>query len=181
MPAAPSLLPSRGSERLAAAGLLVVGLLAAFSAVGPLVLWNRSASEPLGLYRRTFGEPAPGRLIAFRVPSAAFPYADDRMAYLRRVPILKTIVGGEGDTVCTINATLTLNNRRLGPVLQRDPRGNLLPQWRGCRALRHGEWFVFSDRIPNSFDSRYYGPVAADQVIGVYAPLMGPSSTQGGR
>ena len=51
-------------------------------------------------------------------------------------------------------------------------RARTLPVWRGCRALRRGEFFVFSNRIPNSFDSRYYGPVTQAQILGVFQPLM---------
>jgi type IV secretory pathway protease TraF len=31
---------------------------------------------------------------------------------------------------------------------------------------------MFSDRVPNSFDSRYYGPVQRAAMLGVYVPLM---------
>jgi type IV secretory pathway protease TraF len=33
------------------------------------------------------------------------------------------------------------------------------------------ELFVFSDRVPNSLDSRYFGPVSTRQVLGVYTRL----------
>jgi type IV secretory pathway protease TraF len=33
------------------------------------------------------------------------------------------------------------------------------------------EYVVFSNRIPNSFDSRYYGPVHRRDILGVYAPI----------
>ena len=65
------------------------------------------------------------------------------------------------------------------PVLAQDPSGKLLPQWRGCRALLKGEFFVFSNRIPNSFDSRYYGPVKVDQIMGVFEPVATTTSHRG--
>ncbi len=34
------------------------------------------------------------------------------------------------------------------------------------------EYFVFSDRVPNSFDSRYFGPISRAAIIGVYRPLF---------
>jgi conjugative transfer signal peptidase TraF len=153
--------------------LLPCGACAALAAVvpQPSVLWNRTASEPTGLYIRTLARPAPGRIIAFHAPPLAFPYADARMGYLHRVPILKAIAAGEGDVVCTQAGALSINGRWRAPVLARDPRGGLLPQWRGCRALGKGEYFVFSDRIPNSFDSRYYGPVKTSEIVGVFEPV----------
>jgi len=161
--------------------VLPCGAFAALGALGPrpAVLWNRSASEPTGLYVRTGARPATGRLIAFHAPAMAFPYGDGRMGYLHRVPILKEIAAGEGDVVCTQGGTLSINGRWRAPVLAQDPRGRSLPQWRGCRELGSGEFFVFSNRIPNSFDSRYYGPVKTPEIVGVFEPLMTSSSDHG--
>jgi type IV secretory pathway protease TraF len=101
------------------------------------------------------------------------------MGYLHRVPILKQIAAGEGDVVCTRAGGLSINGRWRAPVFVHDPRGATLPQWRGCRALLKGEFFVFSSRIPNSFDSRYYGPVKVDQIMGVFEPVATTTSYHG--
>ena len=138
----------------------------------PVVLWNGTPSEPVGLYVRTAAKPSLGAIIAFRAPAEAFPYADARMSYLRRIFILKVVAAGEGDRVCTAGGALTINGRRRAPVWRLDNRGAKLPAWQGCRALMAGEFFVFSDAVANSFDSRYYGPVGQGAIVGVYRPLM---------
>ena len=122
-----------------------------------------------------------GALIAFRAPSAAYPYADGHMAYLRRVPVLKHVAAVSGDQVCTANGRLEINGRVRAPILRQDRRGAALPRWRGCRRLRDGEVFVFSDRIPNSFDSRYFGPVSHAEIVGVFRPLAIPHASPGDR
>jgi len=162
-----------------AATRLALAALPAFAAAAlaavaprPVLLWNGTPSEPQGLYVRSIATPAPGRIIAFRTPARAFPYADGRMGYLRRIPILKAVAAGEGDQVCARAGVLTINGARRGAILARDGEGSRLPIWRGCRALTPGEFFVFSDRIPNSFDSRYYGPVTQALILGVFQPLM---------
>jgi type IV secretory pathway protease TraF len=66
---------------------------------------------------------------------------------------------------------VVIEGQVMAPVAVRHRRGALLPQWKGCRRLGGGEWFAYSDRVPNSFDSRYYGPIRSDQVIAVYRPL----------
>jgi len=159
--------------------ILVLTMLPAFAAAGlavappqPAFLWNGTPSEPEGLYVRTGATPAPGQIIAFRTPAGAFPYADGRMDYLRRIPILKAVAAGQGDRVCTRDGVLSINGAPRGAILARDARGARLPVWRGCRVLTRGEFFVFSDRIPNSFDSRYYGPVTQALILGVFQPLM---------
>ncbi len=138
----------------------------------PILLWNQTASEPEGLYLRSFATPRPGVIIAFKSPAAAFPYADRRMGYLHRVPILKAVAAGESDRVCTTDGVLAINGRPRGPVLTHDSHGDRLPAWRGCRALARGEVFVFSDRVPNSFDSRYYGPIDQTTILGVFTPFL---------
>ena len=160
-----------GPMVFAAAPMAAVSVLAA-SLPHPFLLWNQTASEPEGLYIRTSEKPRPGVIIAFRAPSTAFPYADRRMGYLRRVPILKSVAAGENDRVCSIDGVLAINGLRRGPVMDRDSHGDRLPAWRGCRELAHGEVFVFSDRVPNSFDSRYYGPVDKASILGVFEPLL---------
>lgn len=138
----------------------------------PLVLWNQTASEPEGLYIRASAAPRPGVIIAFRAPAAAFPYAERRMGYLHRIPILKAVAAGENDRVCTKGGVLRINGRARGPILSMDSVGDRLPEWRACRVLARGEVFVFSDRVPNSFDSRYYGPVSQASILGVFEPFL---------
>ena len=156
---------------LAAAPISAAALLAA-SLPHPLLLWNQTASEPVGLYVRSSTTLRPGVIIAFRAPASAFPYADQRMGYLRRVPILKAIAAREDDRVCTNGGVLVIKGQRRGLVFDLDSHGDHLPTWRGCRRLTHGEVFVFSDRVPNSFDSRYYGPIRQTSIVGVFEPLL---------
>jgi type IV secretory pathway protease TraF len=138
---------------------------------GALLLENDSPSEPEGLYVRTAEAPAAGRLAAFMTPAAATDYVDRRLANLRRTPVLKALAAGPGSFVCTASGKVVIDGRVMAPVAVRDPRGALLPQWKGCRRLGRGEWFAYSDRVANSFDSRYYGPIRTGQVIAVYRPL----------
>lgn len=137
----------------------------------PWILFNGTPSEPIGLYWRSLDRPAVGALVAFPAPPTAFPYADGRLAYLRREPILKGVAAGPGDRVCAAGAQLTINGAVRGPIADRDGQGRALPHWRGCRALAPDELFVFSARVPNSFDSRYFGPIPARSLLGVYRPL----------
>lgn len=163
-------------------GLLVLAaLIPAPLALGslwltaPVVLLNTSPSEPIGLYRRIRAAPAPGRLIAFQPPPAALDYLQVALPGRARGSILKMVVAGEGAQACA-DTQLTVEGRVLGPVVARDRAGRVLPYWRGCRRLTAGEYLVFSGRIPNSFDSRYYGPVRRGEILGVYAPLWTPGA-----
>jgi conjugative transfer signal peptidase TraF len=146
----------------------------------PILLINRSQSEPPGIWIRSAKPARPGRRIAFRIPQPGRAYAAKAMPERLRSSILKTVIAGEGDQVCALKRRLVVNGRDLAPIANHDRHGAALPRWRGCRALRGGEYFVFSSRIPNSFDSRYYGPVSSDDVMGVYRPLRLSSGAPGG-
>ena len=153
-----------------AAGLVMVAL-SAFLRPTPLLLYNPSPSEPIGFYRFTTATPAPGQLISFKVPELGRAYAAQHLAYVLRYSILKEIAAGQGSTVCADHAVLSIDGRARAKIADHDRQGAQLPHWQGCRRLGAGEYFVFSNRIPNSYDSRYYGPVSSRQVLGVYAPL----------
>ncbi len=136
----------------------------------PLVFYNPSPSMPIGYYLRAAAPPAKGRIIAFRVPGPGRAYATAHIPYVVRGAIIKPVIAAAGDQVCT-GDQLKINGRVVAPIATADRQGRALPQWRDCRVLRRDEYFVFSNRIPNSFDSRYYGPVAQSEVIGTFRPL----------
>jgi conjugative transfer signal peptidase TraF len=137
----------------------------------PLILYNASPSEPPGFYRLTNDKPAQGRIIAFRVPPLGRTYAATRTRSPVTYTVLKAIAATPGDTVCDQGGVFRINGSFLGVAQARDSSGTTLPQWRECRQLRDQEYFVFSRRIPNSFDSRYFGPVSRGSILAVYAPL----------
>jgi conjugative transfer signal peptidase TraF len=150
----------------------VVVIAAARAAIGaPLVLYNPSPSEPTGFYRLSNQAPGPGRIIAFRVPAAGRSYAAMHLPSIARSAILKVIAASNGALVCEQNGALSIEGQARGNAAATDRYGAALPRWSGCRRLARGEYFVLSNRIPNSFDSRYYGPVPRADVIGVYRPL----------
>jgi conjugative transfer signal peptidase TraF len=157
----------RSAIALALAGCAALAALAT-NPLHPLVLLNTTPSEPPGLYAAM---PAPirvGAIVAFKAPAAAFPYADLRLGYLHRTPMLKAVAAGPGDRVCAATGRLVINGQDRAPIVAKDREGRALPRWNGCRRLGPDELFVFSARVPNSFDSRYFGPVAKDAVVGVF-------------
>lgn len=156
-----------------AAGLLAaLPLLCAAHQHRGLLRVNETPSEPPGVYLRASHDPiGVGSIIAFLAPPPAFPYADRRAGYLHQTPILKVVAAAGGDHVCTVGGVLAINGVRRAPVQTRDSQGFALPHWTACRRLAPDELFVFSDRVPNSFDSRYYGPVRLSRAQ-AYRPLL---------
>jgi conjugative transfer signal peptidase TraF len=119
-------------------------------------------------------KPAVGRIIDFRIPDSARPYVQGRTGNNgENWYILKPIAAGPGDRVDTTGEWLVINGHKMAPMPPpMDSAGRPLPVWRQCRVLGADEFFVFSDRIPNSFDSRCYGPILTEQIESVRKPLI---------
>jgi type IV secretory pathway protease TraF len=174
--------PTEGRRRarlaLVCAAMMGFGLVStAVNRAGRYVLWNDTPSEPEGLYVRVFRAPAVGQMATFMAPPAAAGYVAQHLRYLHDTPILKQLAAGPGSFVCTTSGRLMIDGGKDAPIFAQDRRGARLPHWSGCRRLGGGEWFAYSGRAPNSFDSRYYGPLRTDQLIAIYRPVWTASST----
>ena len=161
---------------LAGAGMLAALMLAVGRPVAAPLVYNDSASVPLGFWWRVGGQETalrPGMVIGFRPPAAGRTYvAANLPQYLHDELILKYVVATAGARICRDAAgAFSVDGRVLGRALKADKHGNPLPAWQGCRMLPAGSVAVFSSRIPNSYDSRYYGAVPARDIKAVYRPL----------
>lgn len=154
------------------ATLLAALAITAFAPTRPLLLWNTTPSEPEGVYARTSDLPGRGTIVAFKLPAAGSAYANLAIPSLKTRSILKAVAAGPGDLVCVGQGGLAINGEWRAPIASRDRANRELPHWTGCRVLRPDELFVFSARVPNSFDSRYFGPVSKTAVLGVYRLVL---------
>jgi conjugative transfer signal peptidase TraF len=138
------------------------------------IIINTSGSVVPGVYLRSSDEPSVGKLVDFCIPLAARPYVFERTGSSgENWYILKPIAAGPGDRVSTIGSSLMINGHTIAPMPPKlDSAGRPLPLWRDDRTLGTDEFFVFSGRIPNSFDSRCYGPLRREQIATVRRPLI---------
>jgi conjugative transfer signal peptidase TraF len=154
----------------------IVVLLAILPELGTrrALVINTSPSVAPGLYLRSSDEPAVGKLVDFCIPPAARDYVRGRTGNSgENWYILKPIVAGPGDWVDTTGDSLIVNGHRIAPMPPRtDGNGRPLPIWRKRCLLTADEFFVFSNRITNSFDSRCYGPIRRQQIETVRRALI---------
>lgn len=163
----------RRRPKFARGWVIALAMLAVFGTVALVfgdrqVVVNTSPSVASGLYGRVDAVPVVGRLVSFQMPESAWRYLEARSG---RQPegwfVLKPIVAGPGDHVDTTNERLVINDRSLGAIATHDAAGRPLPVWRASRVLGADEFFVYSDRIANSFDSRYFGPIRRAEIEAV--------------
>ncbi|WP_420404226.1 conjugative transfer signal peptidase TraF [Nisaea sp.] len=151
------------------AGIALVGF-PAIALPQPLLVWNASASVAVGLYRVVSGAPERGDFVFVRLPKSIEKLAAIRGYLPAGVPLIKRIAATAGDDVCAINGAIIVNGEIVARQRKADRAGRPLPRWNECRELVQGEFFLLGD-APDSFDSRYFGPVTSAQVIGRLAPL----------
>jgi len=139
----------------------------------PRVVWNASASAPLGLYRiEPDRDPPLGALVAVTPPPALARWLAERGYLGERVPLLKHVAARPGQIVCRINALVSVDGRPVVVARQRDGRGRPLPVWLGCRMLCAGELLMLNPDHADSMDGRYFGPLPASTVLGRAIPIL---------
>jgi len=155
---------------IACAGLGLVGLTSLKPA--PFIIYNASASAPLGFYRVLAAGPIRrGDLILVQAPDFARRLAAERGYLPQSAPLVKRVAAQGGAAVCARNRAIFIDGRHVADRLAKDSRGRFLPAWSGCRTLGSGEFFLLMEDVPDSFDSRYFGPVRASAIVGRLAPL----------
>jgi conjugative transfer signal peptidase TraF len=154
-----------------AAGVLSLALTASVP-VAPRFVWNASASVPVGLYAISAAGPlAVTDLVAVRAPEPIAAFLAERGYLPRGVPLLKRVAALPGQTVCRVEAAVTVDGIAMGEALARDRLGRPLPGWQGCRTVAADELFLMNFDIRDSLDGRYFGPISARAVIGRAIPL----------
>ncbi|WP_340266128.1 S26 family signal peptidase [Sphingobium mellinum] len=139
----------------------------------PRVVWNASASAPLGLYRiEPERDPPVGALVAVMPPEHLGQWLAARGYLGEDVPLLKHVSATPGQRVCRIGAVVSIDTRPVVVARERDGMGRPLPVWQGCRKLRTGELLMLNPDHADSMDGRYFGPLQASTVLGRAIPIL---------
>lgn len=145
--------------------IAVIALAALFAGskllAAPIVLYPISPSLPEVPYVRTIDAFEVGTIVAFPMPDVARRYQRQRGQELPAdFLFMKPIAAGPGDHVCNSAAHgLAINGVWHAKTVAFDQDGRALPIWNACRRLDDQEYFMLSGHVPNSLDSRYFGPV----------------------
>ncbi|PZO54740.1 MAG: S26 family signal peptidase [Alphaproteobacteria bacterium] len=136
----------------------------------PIVIYNPSQSVPSGFYVRSGETPRRGQFVTVAAARVAPEYAALRGYADASDYFLKRVAATAGQLVCAEGEVISIDRVAIAPRMARDGEGHALPAWRGCRRLGADELFLLGD-TDDSFDGRYWGPVAMDLIEGVWAPM----------
>lgn len=146
--------------------------VAAFIPTSIWLIWNATASAPIGFYAVAPADRLEvPELVAVMPPEPLADFMVERGYVGRGVPLLKRVLGLPGQCVCRNRDLITVDGIEMGEALERDRLGRSLPVWRGCRVVTDNELFLMNWEVPDSLDGRYFGPLPASTVIGRAVPL----------
>ncbi|MFN7089418.1 MAG: S26 family signal peptidase [Allorhizobium sp.] len=136
------------------------------------LIWNVSASAPVGLYRVVPVDRIEVTDLAVVMPPAELAsFLDERRYLPKGLPLLKRVLALGGTEVCRSGTDIIAYGMRYGQARERDSEGRALPVWQGCRRIDESEVFFMNWDAADSFDSRYFGPLPLITVIGRAIPL----------
>jgi type IV secretory pathway protease TraF len=152
--------------------LLVAGATMALAAVPrtPCLVWNATASAPLGFWRVDRTPARLGDWVVVRPQGRLADWLDRRGFLPRGALLLKRIAAAPGARLCWSGAGLRVGGAAALPLRPRDRRGLALPRPSGCRTVGSGS-LLLTAPDPRSLDGRYFGPTPAAWVVGRAGPL----------
>jgi len=137
------------------------------------LIWNASASAPIGLYAvQSAVDLDVTDLVAVAVPPLIAEFMADRGYLPMGVPMLKRVLALPGRTVCRHGLDIVAYGSTIGRARERDNAGRKMPVWQGCRRIGDDELFLMNFAIPDSVDGRYFGPLPRGSVIGRALPVF---------
>jgi len=163
---------SAAAPALLAVGLSLSLLAAAQIDRAPRLIWNASASVPVGLYVvRVSNPPSLGDLVAVRLPEDLSSWVVERGYVGADTLLLKRVAAVSGMTVCRDGVDIAIDGTVVAQAASDDRHGRPLPPWTGCVTLGSDEVFLRVAGVADSLDGRYFGPLSADTILGRAIPL----------
>ncbi|MBY0334918.1 MAG: S26 family signal peptidase [Acetobacteraceae bacterium] len=154
---------------LAGLGLIAVPTVAGWQA---RIIWNASASVPLGLYAATPVETiGHGDLVLVRPPETLAALIVERGYVARGVRLLKHVAALPPQVVCAEGTAIMVDGETVAHRRMADRLGRPLPTWHGCRRLESGEVFLLNAAEPDSLDGRYFGPLPRTSIVARLRPV----------
>lgn len=172
------------TRKLITRALVPGAVLLAIVVIGGLMGYrlNTTASMPLGLWKQgdTVHRGAYATAcIDHQTPTAAMAfernYLPEGECPSGYAPLLKQIVAMPGDTVTLTDDAVIVNGKPIPNTRtnRHDSKGRPMQFIeRGTYTVAQGEYWLIANQHPNSYDSRYFGPVRASAILSTMLPVV---------
>jgi conjugative transfer signal peptidase TraF len=139
------------------------------------IVRNTTDSLPHGIYYITSRANLNyGDIVCFAVPTHVERIVYGRGWLNEGNIMMKKVAAMPGDRICSDGSKFTITSAdktKAGAIRPADRQGRPLPAFKYCGVIEKNLLFVGSATDPQSFDSRYFGLVQIQEVIGVAKPL----------
>jgi type IV secretory pathway protease TraF len=143
----------------------------------PRLMWNATASVPIGLYiLKAPGALSVGDLVADQPPAPLSRYMAARHYLPLNAPLLKYVGAIADQTVCRHGPIISVDGLAVATALASDHANRRLPDWQGCHILKPTEVFLLNPTVRDSFDGRYFGLLPLNSVTARAEPLWREST-----
>ena len=167
---------TNGNKKLLLIGVLFVAVSVIASLFHGNYYLNTSSSVPIGLYRK---EALPeklskGQFVLLFVPENLKQFLYSSGGFPKRWKLLKQIGGVEGDSFKIENGKFYINNKFIGNVHKTDSKGRAIPgiEPNKKQIVKSGNVLLVATGLELSFDSRYFGEVGKENIIGIATPIF---------
>ena len=129
------------------------------------LIWNRTASAPIGLYWLNNDPIARDCWVIVSAKSEASVWAQKNGFVGRNWPLIKRVFGIPSDQICRSKNAVFVNDVHVADTKNFARNGLRLPHWQGCFELKTDEYFLLNEH-PDSLDGRYFGATKASDLEG---------------
>jgi len=158
-------------------GLIFIGFIAftvnSLKKAGYHVIFTVTASVPKGFYLIVPPKKITHQdMVEFVPPQKAIDFIKDKHWIPQNGTIIKYVFAKPHDYVCIRNREIWINNKKIGKVHKFYAKNKLLPQTQICGKLKKDQYILLSTKNERSFDSRYFGIVALQEIKGRAIPIF---------
>ncbi len=159
---------------LVGTALPILGLAIASATNLPTkLIYNGSPSAPNGFYWIDDRRAERGDYVLVHTPERVRNLVEERRYLPPDTPLIKRVAGANGDVVCRRNREILIDGVTVTIARNVDGLGRRMPVWTGCHVLHERRVFLLQQH-PDSFDSRYFGPVDRSLIVGRATYLRPP-------
>ena len=152
--------------------LLIVGMVVKQSGYGISYQFSQSMPEGLYVYHPIHAHLHHDETVLFVPPTWAEAYLLEHGWLHPSMYMMKQLMGVPGDRFCVRDHAVYINQHRIAPVLDNYAPGKPLPHLHYCQTLPKDQYVLMSTHIERSFDARYFGPVARQNIVDQAQPLV---------
>lgn len=139
--------------------MVLLIILPVFGFFEQIYFLNFTKSMPIGIYKKLNIKHLKNNDIV------VFSYQD------KNVKLLKHIVAGSGDELCYDGIDTIWRDTKIIAKLNMQKFKSSYLENSYCFTIKDDELFVLGEH-PDSFDSRYFGPIKSSQIIATVKPIL---------